>query len=118
MHFESNIQRAVESLADFREAHGGSRNAGSSYAGAVRASCAVAVPLVDTFGSPDERARRLLETIEVTPTGAMGEKLSDAQTTCNTVLSSNKPNKMGIKIDRVIKDRNKSVRIVAGHGEI
>ncbi|KMQ84848.1 hypothetical protein RF55_17016 [Lasius niger] len=114
-HFENSVQRAVESLASSREAHVGFQDAGRSYPAAVWVPGAAAGP---PLGGSSERALTLLEMIEVTPTGAMGDKLSDAQATCNTVLSSIKPSEMGIKIDRVIKSRHKSVRIVAGHDDI
>lgn len=112
-HLENSVRRVIESSACFQVAPEERSAAGRSYAGVVRASEGGPV------SRPDMRpARELQETIEVIPGKDLGDKFSDAQATCSAVLASIKPNEVGIKIDRVIKGRNKSVRIVAGRDEL
>ncbi|KMQ89841.1 hypothetical protein RF55_10469 [Lasius niger] len=117
-HFEGCVQRAVKTLASFREAPAGSRDAGRSYAGAVWVSDAAAVPQPPSGRRHEERDQSRLETIKVIPGRNMAENLPDSEATCKAVLSSIKPSEAGIKIDRVIKGRNKTVRIVATRTEL
>ncbi|KMQ90176.1 reverse transcriptase [Lasius niger] len=115
--FEGCVRRAVETLASFREAPSVPQIAGRSYAGAVRASGAVAGPQLPS-GRRELRDQSRLETIEVVPGENMSKNLPDSEATCRAVLTSIKPSEAGIKVDRVIKGRNKTVRIVADQDEI
>jgi len=112
---ESNILRAVGSLPASQMASDGLATIGRSYAGVVR-SAAAAMP--QPSQGPGVGARRPLETIEVVPGGDIQSKLPNAQAVCDAVFTSIRPGEAGIKIDRVVKGRNKSVRIVADHNEI
>lgn len=119
-HLESSVRQVVGSIADLHGPHVGRSEADRLYDGVVRASEAGSVPrpLRGHGVGPDVSARSLQETIKVIPGKNIGGKFADAQATCSAVLASIKPNEVGIKIDRVIKGRNKSVRIVAGRDEL
>lgn len=98
------------------EVHGGGR----SYAGAVAASGA-GVSLFPPLSGRVEAgpgSGRAVETIEVVPRDRMDSRLPDSSAMCNAVLSSIRPGESGIRIDRLVKGKNKSVRIVAARDDL
>lgn len=118
---ESGVRQAVESALGSSLVLGGSRDSGRSYAGAVRSSVpgpGPRLPGEQDGASFSGNAQRKVGTIEIVPGENMESRCPDASATCSAVLGSIKPVEMGIKIDRVVKGRNKSVRIVAGHEEL
>ncbi|XP_070526504.1 uncharacterized protein [Cardiocondyla obscurior] len=62
--------------------------------------------------------RQQTETIEVAPTRENEKDYADATATKQAVLKTIKPDEMGIKIDRLIRGRNKTIKIVAPKGEL
>ncbi|KMQ89544.1 putative 50 kda protein in type i retrotransposable element r1dm [Lasius niger] len=80
---------------------------------AVRAPGVAAVPQPPSGRRHEGRNQTRLETIEVVPGKNLDVNIPDSEATCKAVLSSIKPNEAAIKIDRVIKGCNKTVRIVA-----
>lgn len=59
-----------------------------------------------------------LETIVVVPGRSIEDKVQDASATCNAVTRAIKPDELGIRVDRIIKGRNKVVRIMAERNEL
>lgn len=53
------------------------------------------------------------QTIIVSPENDADERFGDASSTLDIVLKTVKPTELGIKVDRLVKSRNKSVRITA-----
>ena len=59
-----------------------------------------------------------LETMEVLPAQEDNRTFIDAESTCRAVYAAVNPGELSIRINRVIKGRNKAVRIVAEKGEL
>lgn len=70
-----------------------------------------AAPWMPVLGERRREPQRELETIEVLPGKANESK--DASATREIILKAIKLNEMGVKMDRIIQSRNKSVRIIA-----
>lgn len=68
---------------------------------------------------PEERGdRENLETIVVVPGRSIEDKVRDTSATCDAVTGAIKPDELGIRVDRIIKGRNKVVRIMAERNEL
>lgn len=108
----------TKAIDDIRSAVRGSRGGRLSYAEAAGSSRVEPTsargdggPGIGPAGASGE-----LETIEVVPGG--GADFADASATMNAVLDAIKPAESGVRVDRINKGRNKSVRIVAAPSEI
>lgn len=94
------------------------RNANRSYADTVSAAGAGVLRSSLAGRDPGSASRQSAETIEVIPREYIDSKLPDSSAMCKAVLSSIRPAESGIKIDRVIKGKSKSVRIVAARDDL
>lgn len=99
----------------------GSMTPQRSYAGVVRTSEAVQRGPPYAMGErnvgPRERGVHL-ETLEVMPSREEERKFPDSAATCRAVYAAVNPGELGIKVNRVIKGRSKTVRIVAEKEEL
>lgn len=80
-HLEGCVQRAVETLASFREASVDARDAGRSYAGAVRAPGVAAVPQTPSGRRHEGRDQTRLEAIEVVLGKNLDVNIPDSEAT-------------------------------------
>lgn len=95
--------------------HVGSVGGGRSYSSVVSARVeqhGVSIPAGLTA-----RGKRL-ETIEIVPDKDKEAEFVDAAATMRAVRSAVDPSETGVKVDRLIKGRNKSVRVVAAPSEL
>lgn len=89
--------------------------------GATRRLYAEAVRASDMAMHPNERSdvpSHPLETIEVAPAKENESKFRDSVATRDAMYAAINPRELGIKINRVIPGRNKSVRVVARKDEL
>lgn len=92
---------------------------GRSYAGVLRASVRGEQSHLAEKPGAEARGRGVrLETLEVVPAKEDEKKFPDSAATCRAVFAAVNPSELGIKVNRVIRGRNKTVRIVAEKEEL
>lgn len=114
---KSVIQSSLSSVACDIRANLERPSVAGSYANAVRSSSR-GESQRDLGRSSDAVSNARLDTMEIAPSRELEDKFTDSSATMDAVLKAVKPNEAGFKVDRIIKGRNKVVRIVAAPAEL
>lgn len=95
-----------------------SRQSYASVAGAAGMDSKMSRPVPEEFGGvrrdPDEE----LEALEVAPADEDDQRFTDSASTRRAVCAAINPGEMGLKVNRIVKGRNKGIRIIAEKREL